>query len=50
MPLVTNEEMERIVIKKLKATDLSLGRPDIIAKSLLSHYNYNLEKVLELAV
>lgn len=43
-------EMVAIVIQRLKQTDLALRNPEVVARNLLSYYDYDLDKVLELAV
>ena len=52
MPLSTQvqNEMVRIVSDQLKKSSLQTASPDLIARYLLSYYNYDLNRVLDLAV
>ena len=51
MPLQSVEkEMIRLVTQKLEESSLHTASPDLIARHLLSYYNYDLKKVLDLAV
>jgi hypothetical protein len=43
-------EMIHIVTEQLKHSTLQTASPDLIARHLLSYYNYDLQKVLDLAV
>ncbi len=39
-----------IIVKRLDNSNLKLGNPEVVARNLLSYYDYDLDKVLELAV
>jgi len=47
---ISHNEMIKIVAIKLQTCNLTLQYPEIVAQSLLSTLNYDLDKVLELAV
>ncbi|MCP4135600.1 MAG: hypothetical protein GY754_31820 [bacterium] len=44
------KEMIKLVRNKLKETDLAINKPDVIARNLLIYYNYDIERVLQLAI
>lgn len=48
--IVTRTEMINLVTLKLRESTLQTGDPALLARHLLSYYNYDLEKVLDLAV
>jgi len=50
MTTLRKDEMIFLVTKRLKESTLQTASPDLLAKHLLSHYDYDLERVLELAV
>ena len=48
--IVNKNEMVNIVMDRLTNTNLALNNPEVIARNLLSFYDYDIDKVLELAV
>ena len=50
LAILSRDEMIMIVTERLARTNLKLKNPEIVARNLLSHFRYDLEKVLELAV
>lgn len=47
---MSHNEMIKIVTNKLQTCNLTLQYPEIVAQSLLSNFDYDLDRVLELAV
>ena len=47
---INKNEMINIVMDRLSNSNLSLNNPEVVARNLLSYYNYDIDKVLELAV
>ena len=46
----TRNEMIQLVTRRLEASTLNAADPALLARHLLSYYNYDLDKVLGLAV
>jgi|GEM_PF-1670829 len=46
----SRHEMIYLVTRRLEQSSLQAADPDLIARHLLSYYDYDLEKVLRLAV
>ena len=48
--MMNKNEMINIVMDRLSSSNLTLSDPEVVARNLLSFYNYDIDKVLELAV
>ncbi len=44
------KDMIKIISDRLEKSNLSVDNPELVAKCLLSHYDYNLQKVMEITI